>query len=665
MLAEIQLNGEAAVRKYAKDLDQWTGDVIVTPAQIEANAREVPEQVKADIDFAIKQVFDFAQAQRRSLSEFQVELHPGVTAGQRVLPVNVAGCYAPAGRYAHIASAYMGVATAKAAGVKTIIACSGPFRGGPMHPYLLYAFNKAGADIIMTLGGVQAIATMANGLFTGKPADVIVGPGNKFVAEAKRTLFGKVGIDVFAGPSEIGIIADETADPAIVASDLVGQAEHGHESPAWLFTTSRSLAEEVMRQVPQLIDLLPPTARDAAGSAWRDYGEVMLCDTRDEVVEISDRYASEHLEVHAKDLDWWLKTLTCYGSLFLGEETTVAYGDKASGPNHVLPTKGAARYSGGLSVHKFLKTFTWQKMTRDAARDIGLATARISRLEGMEAHARTADDRLAKYFPGQAFELGEQNTPSEVVERLNTSARRALATPEVTQQLATQGDVAVGSTSKDFSEFVRAEHRYWADQLTAKVLPMYGGPALVTPHMNRLAEQGVTFLNAYSNNPVCAPSRAAMLTGRLSSKVGCYDNAADFPSSTLTLAHYLRHQGYRTCLSGKMHFVGSEQLHGFEERVTTDIYPSDFGWTADWSQVKQPYSPSRMSLRSVVEAGLCERNLQIDYDEEVAYRAEQWLYDRARSPDERPFLLWASFTHPHNPFITTRPFWDLYDHDKI
>jgi sulfopropanediol 3-dehydrogenase len=276
-----------------------------------------------------------------------------------------------------------------------------------MHPYLMYAFNKAGADIIMTLGGVQAIATMAYGLFTDKPADVIVGPGNKFVAEAKRTLFGKVGIDVFAGPSEIGIIADETADPAIVASDLVGQAEHGHESPAWLFTSSRQLAEEVMQRMPQLIEALPPTARDAAGAAWRDYGEVIVCDTREELVAISDRYASEHLEVHAADLDWWLANLTCYGSLFLGEETTVAYGDKASGPNHVLPTKGAARYSGGLSVHKFLKTFTWQKMTREAARDIGLATARISRLEGMEAHARTADDRLAKYFPHQNFELGE------------------------------------------------------------------------------------------------------------------------------------------------------------------------------------------------------------------------------------------------------------------
>ena len=410
MLAEIEKNGEAAVRAFAKTLDKWDGEMVVTQAQLEENAKSVPEQVRKDIDFAIEQVTNFAIAQRESLKEFSTELHPGVTAGQRVLPVNVAGCYAPAGRYAHIASAYMGVATAKAAGVKTIIACSGPFRGGPMHPYLMYAFNKAGADVIMTLGGVQAIATMAFGLFTGKPADVIVGPGNKFVAEAKRTLFGKVGIDVFAGPSEVGIIADETADPAIVASDLVGQAEHGHETPAWLFTTSQALAEDVMKRVPVLIDALPPTARDAAGAAWRDYGEVMLCDTREEVVGISDRYASEHLEVHAADLDWWLDTLTCYGSLFLGEETTVAYGDKASGPNHVLPTKGAARYSGGLSVHKFLKTFTWQKMTREAARDIGLATARISRLEGMEAHARTADDRLAKYFPAQSFDLGKPVT---------------------------------------------------------------------------------------------------------------------------------------------------------------------------------------------------------------------------------------------------------------
>ncbi len=406
MLAAIERGGEAAVRDYAKTLDQWTGDIIVTPEQIVQNAREVPAQVKADIDFAIKQVSYFAHAQRKSLQEFRVDLHPGVVAGQRVIPVNVAGCYAPAGRYAHIASAYMGVATAKAAGVKTIIACSGPFRGGPMHPYLLYAFNKAGADVIMTLGGVQAIASMAYGLFTGKSADVIVGPGNKFVAEAKRMLFGKVGIDVFAGPSEVAVIADETADPAIVASDLVGQAEHGHESPAWLFTTSRALAEDVMQRMPLLIDALPPIARDAAGAAWRDYGEVIVCDTREEVAAVSDRYASEHLEVHAAELDWWLQTLTCYGSLFLGEETTVAYGDKASGPNHVLPTKAAARYSGGLSVHKFLKTLTWQRMNREAARDIGVVTARISRLEGMEAHARTADDRLGKYFPNESFDRG-------------------------------------------------------------------------------------------------------------------------------------------------------------------------------------------------------------------------------------------------------------------
>ncbi len=410
MLARIGEQGEAAVRAYASQLDQWQGEIVLGEAEIAARAAEVPAPVRRDIDFAIDQVSAFAHAQRESLREFSVGLHPGVTAGQRVLPVNVAGCYAPAGRYAHIASAYMGVATAKAAGVKTIIACSGPFRGGPMHPYLLYAFQRAGADVIMTLGGVQAIASMAYGLFTGKPADVIVGPGNKFVAEAKRALFGKVGIDVFAGPSEVAVIADDSADAEIVASDLVGQAEHGHESPAWLFTTSRPLAERVMQRVPELIARLPPTARDAAACAWRDYGEVMLCDTREDVVAVSDRYASEHLEVHARDLEWWLANLSCYGSLFLGEETTVAYGDKASGPNHVLPTKGAARYSGGLSVHKFMKTLTWQRMTREAARDIGEVTARISRLEGMEAHARTADDRLAKYYPGQSFELGEPVT---------------------------------------------------------------------------------------------------------------------------------------------------------------------------------------------------------------------------------------------------------------
>jgi sulfopropanediol 3-dehydrogenase len=301
----------------------------------------------------------------------------------------------------------MSVATAKAAGVPNVIACSTPYKGEGIHPQVLYAMKVAGADRILTLGGVQAIASMAFGLFTGKPADIIVGPGNKFVAEAKRMLFGQVGIDVFAGPSEVAVIADESADADMVASDLVGQAEHGHESPAWLFTDSKSLAQAVMKKVPELIAKLPDTARDAAGAAWRDYGEVIVCDTREEVAEVSDRYASEHLEVHAKDLDWWLATLTCYGSLFLGEETTVAFGDKVSGPNHILPTKGAAKYSGGLSVHKFMKTLTWQRMTKEASKQLGQVTARISRLEGMEAHARTADDRLAKYFPSETFDLGE------------------------------------------------------------------------------------------------------------------------------------------------------------------------------------------------------------------------------------------------------------------
>ncbi len=406
MLGEIDRRGEAAVREYAEKLDKWTGEIVVTPDEIERRTSAIAPEVKRDIEFAAGQVRRFAEAQLASMREFSIEIHPGLVAGQRLIPVNVAGCYVPTGRYAHIASAYMAIATAKAAGVPTVIACSTPYRGEGIHPQVLYAMKVAGADTIMTLGGVQAIASLANGLFTGKPADIIVGPGNKYVAEAKRMLFGKVGIDVFAGPSEVAVIADDSADAAIVASDLVGQAEHGHESPAWLFTTSRSLAEEVMRLVPVLVEALPATARDAAGAAWRDYGEVIVCDTAEEVAQVSDRYASEHLEVHARDLDWWLSRLTCYGSLFLGEETTVAFGDKASGPNHVLPTRGAARYSGGLSVHKFVKTVTWQRMTRAANHEIAQVTARISRLEGMEAHARTADDRLAKYFPQERFALG-------------------------------------------------------------------------------------------------------------------------------------------------------------------------------------------------------------------------------------------------------------------
>jgi len=406
MLAEIGRHGEQAVRDYAAKLDGWTGPIVATADEIDRRLRDVPVTVKRDIEFATDRVRRFAHAQRESIREFSVEIQPGLTAGQRLIPVSVAGCYVPTGRYAHIASAYMAIATAKAAGVPSVIACSTPYRGEGIHPHVLYAMKVAGADAILTLGGVQAIAAMTYGLFTGKPADIIVGPGNKFVAEAKRLLFGQVGIDVFAGPSEVAVIADDTADAAIVAADLVGQAEHGHESPAWLMTTSRLLAARVVELVPELIDRLPATARDAAGAAWRDYGEVVVADTREELAYAADRYAPEHLEVHAADLDWWLERLTCYGSLFLGEETTVAFGDKTSGPNHILPTKKASRYSGGLSVHKFLKPVTWQRMTRDANREIAQVTARISRLEGMEAHARTADDRLAKYFPGEHFERG-------------------------------------------------------------------------------------------------------------------------------------------------------------------------------------------------------------------------------------------------------------------
>jgi sulfopropanediol 3-dehydrogenase len=265
--------------------------------------------------------------------------------------------------------------------------------------------SVAKPDVIMTLGSVQAIAAMAYGIFTGKPADILVGPGNKFVAEAKRILYGEVGIDVFAGPSEILVIADETADPDIVAADLVGQAEHGYDSPTVLISTSRDLAKAVMKKVPEVIAALPTP--EVSEASWRDYGEVILVSTREEAAQVSDEYASEHLEIQAADLDWWLDTLTNYGSLFLGEESTVAYGDKTSGPNHILPTKKAGRYSGGLSAGKFIKTVTYQRLTREANRQIGAVSARISRLEGMEAHARTSDVRLAKYFPNETFELGE------------------------------------------------------------------------------------------------------------------------------------------------------------------------------------------------------------------------------------------------------------------
>ncbi len=380
------------------------GGVVVTPEEREAARSRVSDQMKKDIEFAYERVTSFARNQRESIREFEAELSPGLFAGQRLIPVQTAGCYVPGGRYAHIASVIMSVATAKMAGVENVIACSPP-KGDGIHPAILYAMDLAGADHILALGGVQGIAAMAFGLFTGHEADILVGPGNRFVAEAKRILYGRVGIDLFAGPTEIAVIADETADPHIVATDLVGQAEHGPDSPAWLFTTSSELAESVIERMPSIINELPDVQREAATSAWRDYGEVIVCDTRDEVVEVSDRYAAEHLEVHASELDWWLQQLHNYGSLFLGEETTVAFGDKCSGTNHILPTKGAARYTGGLSVHKFLKIVTYQRQSKAATRDVAAVAARLSRGEGMEGHARTGDERLAKYFPDVTFDL--------------------------------------------------------------------------------------------------------------------------------------------------------------------------------------------------------------------------------------------------------------------
>jgi sulfopropanediol 3-dehydrogenase len=406
MLAEILVGGEEAVRRYARDFDGWTGDIVLGEEAFAKAEKALSEGVKQDIRYARDRVCGFAQLQRDSLHEFQSELRPGLIAGQKLIPVATAGCYVPGGRYAHAASAIMSVGTAKIAGVPNVVATSPAHKEHGVNPAILYAMKLCGADHVLALGGVQAVASLAYGLFTGNSADVIVGPGNRFVAEAKRTLFGRVGIDVIAGPTESAIIADESADPEVVAADLVGQAEHGPDSPVWLITTSRALGEAVIARVPALIEALPDLARAAATSAWRDYAEVVVCDSREEAVRVSDEYACEHLQVMASDLDWWLDNLRNYGSLFLGEETTVAYGDKCSGPNHILPTKGASRYSGGLSVGKFIKTVTWQRLDRAASREVGQVAARISRLEGMEGHARTGDIRLKKYYPEEAFELG-------------------------------------------------------------------------------------------------------------------------------------------------------------------------------------------------------------------------------------------------------------------
>ena len=405
ILSDIEAGGDQAALAYATKFDKYEGSVILSAEEIAAASALVPEKLKADIQFAHDNVRRFAELQKSTMTDVETEIVPGLIAGQRAIPVRAAGCYVPGGRYSHIASAIMTVTTAKVAGCEHIVACSPPRVGVGVNPAIIYAADLCGADKILAMGGVQGVAAMTFGLFGLPKADILVGPGNQFVAEAKRILFGRVGIDMIAGPTDSLVLADATADSMIIAVDLVSQAEHGYNSPVWLVTDDEILARNVMSIVPDLIADLPELNRQNAEAAWRDYAEVIVCADREEMAACSDDYAPEHLTVQAGDLDWWLGRLLCYGSLFLGEETTVSYGDKASGTNHVLPTSGSARYTGGLSVHKYMKIVTWQRATRDGSKRVGVATARISRLEGMEGHARAADVRLAKYFPGENFDL--------------------------------------------------------------------------------------------------------------------------------------------------------------------------------------------------------------------------------------------------------------------
>ncbi|MFK7879456.1 histidinol dehydrogenase [Roseobacter sp.] len=405
ILDDIEAGGDAAALKYAEKFDNYQGSIILNEEEIAAASVLVSQKLKDDIAFAHDNVRRFAETQKSTMSDVELEVVPGLIAGQKAIPCRAAGCYVPGGRYSHIASAIMTVTTAKVAGCQHITACSPPRPGVGINPAIIYAANLCGATKILSMGGVQGVAAMTFGLFGLPKADILVGPGNQFVAEAKRILFGRVGIDMIAGPTDSLILADKDADPFIAATDLVGQAEHGYNSPVWLVTDSRELAEKVMEIVPGLIADLPELNRDNAEAAWRDYAEVIVCEDREEMAVCSDDYAPEHLTVQAADLPWWLDRLQCYGSLFLGEETTVAFGDKASGTNHVLPTSQSAKYTGGLSVHKYMKIVTWQRATREGSKPVAEATARISRLEGMEGHARSADARLHKYFPQENFDL--------------------------------------------------------------------------------------------------------------------------------------------------------------------------------------------------------------------------------------------------------------------
>jgi len=402
ILAEVKTNGDAAIRDLSKRFDKWEPkDFRLTPAEIEAAIAQVSKRDLEDIKFAQAQVRNFAQKQRDSMQDIEVETLPGVVLGHKHIPVNAIGCYVPGGRYPMVASAHMSIVTAKVAGVKRIIACAPPFKGGP-HPAIVAAMHFGGADEIYVLGGVQAIAAMALGTETIEPVDMIVGPGNAYVAEAKRQLFGRVGIDLLAGPTETLIIADDSVDGEICATDLLGQAEHGPNTPAVMITNSEKLAKETMSEIDRLLTILPTA--EVARQAWNDYGEVIVCDSYEEMVAEADRVASEHVQVMTKDPDYFLNNMTNFGALFLGPRTNVAYGDKVIGTNHTLPTKKNARFTGGLWVGKFLKTCTYQKvLTDEASAMIGEYCSRLCMLEGFVAHAEQANIRVRRY--------GRKNVP--------------------------------------------------------------------------------------------------------------------------------------------------------------------------------------------------------------------------------------------------------------
>jgi len=397
MLATIERRGEDAVREYSRRLDGWDPPSLLVDERTIRDARDaVPDHLREHIAFAQEQVRGFAQHQRTTLGDLEIETLPGVVLGHRHIPVDAVGAYVPGGRYPMLASSFMTVIVPKVAGVRHVVACAPPREGRGIHPAQLHAMASSGADQILCVGGVQGLAAMAFGLGGVEPVDMIVGAGNAYVAEAKRQLFGRVGIDLLAGPTEILVIADESAEPELVAADLLGQAEHGPTSPAVLVTTSRALAGQVLADVERLLRSWPTA--EVAGPAWRDHGEVVVAADRDEAVALADRYAPEHLEVQVTDaeLDSYLVALHNYGSLFLGREATVVYGDKAVGTNHVLPTAGAARYTGGLWVGKFLKTVTYQRLTPEGTRRIAPAAAAISDAEFFGGHAITARMRLER-----------------------------------------------------------------------------------------------------------------------------------------------------------------------------------------------------------------------------------------------------------------------------